>query len=81
MPLAFPLGATVRQVVPVLQGMVVGRRLVDDDVQFEVEYVDGEGVTQRRFFKEVELERVYTQTELADIAATEAAQQQQGGGA
>jgi hypothetical protein len=55
MPLAFKKGDPVRQVVPVIRGQVVGTRLVDDDVQYEVEYADGAGETHRRFFKEAEI--------------------------
>lgn len=67
MALAFKKGAKVRQVVPVIEGEVVGQQIIDDEVQYEVAYGGSDGEQHSRFFKESELEA------LADVA-TEAAE-------
>jgi hypothetical protein len=56
MPTAFKKGDQVRQVIKPIEGEVVGMAIVDDDVQFLVEYIGADGETHSRFFKEHEIE-------------------------
>lgn len=49
-------GTTVRLVQPVVQGEITGASIVDDEVQYKVEYVDANGERQERFFTESVLE-------------------------
>lgn len=53
----FKLGDTVKQKVPVIQGTVLKKEFIDDDICYLVQYPEnGESLT--RFFKESELEAV-----------------------
>lgn len=53
----FKLGDTVKQKVPVIQGTVLKKEFIDDDICYLVQYTEnGESLT--RFFKESELEAV-----------------------
>lgn len=56
MAMAFKKGDRVRQVVPTIEGEVVGVKIVDDEVQFEVAYTDPQGEQHSRFFRESEIE-------------------------
>lgn len=58
MPITFKKGDTVRQVVPVVEGKVENLAIVDGEVQFLVSYVDKDGETSSRYFKEDELTAV-----------------------
>jgi hypothetical protein len=58
MALTHKKGDSVRQVVPVIEGKVVEVKIVDDDVQYCVEYVDAAGETHQRFFAESDIEAV-----------------------
>lgn len=53
-----PKGAQVRQVVPVIAGVVAERRFIDADDRFEylVEYVDADGNAQSRWFVDGQIE-------------------------
>ena len=56
MSIAHKKGAKVRQVVPAIQGEVVEIQIVDDEVQYRVDYIDGAGESHSRFFKDGEIE-------------------------
>lgn len=58
MALKFQLDQPVRHVAPVIEGKVVDRALVGDDVQFLVEYTDTTGETHKRWFSGDEIEAV-----------------------
>lgn len=60
MPIPFKKGDTVRQVVPVIEGVVKTLAIVDDKVQFEVAYTGEDGEDHSRFFTEGEIELVDT---------------------
>ncbi len=55
MGMKFKKGDIVRQVVPVIEGEIVSKAIVDDDVQYEVAYIGADGEPHSRFFKEDEL--------------------------
>ncbi len=48
----------VVQVVPVIAGKVVKAEVVDDEVQYCVQYTDEQGEEHTRFFKENEIQAV-----------------------
>lgn len=56
MPLAFKIGAAVRQVVPVIKGTVQDIKIVDGEPQFEVVYTGPDGEQHSRFFAEGDIE-------------------------
>lgn len=56
MPTAFKKGDIVKQVAPAIQGEVVGVGIIDDDVQFCVEYKTADGEVHQRFFTEAEIQ-------------------------
>jgi len=58
MALKFKRNDVVRQVVPVIEGVVGDAKIVDGDVQYEVAYVGADGEPHFRFFKEDEIEAV-----------------------
>lgn len=51
-------GANVRQVVPVIEGVVLQSQIHDDELKYEVEYVGADGETHTRWFLSSELEVV-----------------------
>ena len=58
MALAFKKGQPVRQVAPVVTGTITDQQIIDDQVQYKVEYTDAAGEVNERWFKEQELEAV-----------------------
>jgi hypothetical protein len=52
----FKKGYEVRLIQPVIEGPILSVAIVDDEVQYEVEYVGADGEIHRRFFKEADLE-------------------------
>jgi hypothetical protein len=56
MGIKFKAGDPVRQVVPVIEGTVVGPVIQDGDVAFEVAYTDADGNQQVRTFTEDQIE-------------------------
>jgi len=48
----------VRQVVPVIEGVVVQAAIHDDEIKYEVEWIDAVGDTHRRWFNQSELEEL-----------------------
>jgi hypothetical protein len=58
MAIAYKIGDTVRQVVPIIEGKVISVAIIDGDVQFEVAYDGADGEPHSRFFKEDELNTV-----------------------
>lgn len=56
MGLKFKTGDVVRQVVPVVQGTVVSKQIIDDDVHYTVRWTDSAGDTHERPFAESEIE-------------------------
>lgn len=56
MAMKFKIGAAVRQVVPSVEGMVVGKLLLGDDVHYRVRWMDAAGNAHERAFSEEELE-------------------------
>jgi hypothetical protein len=57
MPMAFKVGQTVKQVVPVIQGPIIGVAIVNDEVGYEVAWTAEDG-DHTRFFTEAQLELV-----------------------
>jgi hypothetical protein len=53
---AFKKGDTVKQIVPIIQGQVITLGIIDDEVQFLVEWTNAEGHVEQRYFKEEEIE-------------------------
>lgn len=51
-------GATVRQVVPVIEGEVIDRRFdeASEGMSYLVSYTDADGETHQRWFAEADLE-------------------------
>lgn len=56
MAITHKIGASVRQVVPVIQGTVVDQKIIDGEVKFCVEYSGPDGEPHQRFFAEDEIE-------------------------
>jgi hypothetical protein len=54
----FKIGDTVKQVVPVVQGVVLEKKFIEDDICYRVEFTDAAGDKHERWFKESELEGV-----------------------
>lgn len=81
MALKFKRGAVVRQVVKPIEGAIVGMRVVDDDVQYEVTWQDPDDKTGKsmhsRFFSGDDLEAVEQEgaaEEAASAVATTSAE-------
>jgi hypothetical protein len=55
MSIVFKKGDDVVQNIKPITGKVVGQEIVDDEVQYKVEYVTEDGETHRRLFKENEI--------------------------
>ena len=55
MALKYKTGDSVAVVQPVIQGEVAGASIIDDSVQYIVNYVDADGESQSRFFTEEQL--------------------------
>jgi len=51
-------GQEVKLVQPIIQGKIIKLNIVDDVVQYLVEYKDAEGNGQERYFTEEQLEVV-----------------------
>lgn len=53
-------GQTARQIVPVIQGVCVGKRFNEDTDAFEclIDYTNKDGQPEQRWFAEAELEPV-----------------------
>lgn len=49
-------GDVVKQVVPVISGAIVTLAIVDDEVQYLVEWTTESGSVEQRYFKESEIE-------------------------
>lgn len=58
MSIKFKTGAEVRQIVPVISGVVTSASIVDGEVVFEVAYIGTDGEAHSRVFKEDEIEAV-----------------------
>ncbi len=56
--MAIPNGATVRQIVPVISGLVVQKRFHDerDQLEYLVVYTDADGQPQSKWFLESQIE-------------------------
>jgi hypothetical protein len=62
MSIAFKKGTKVRQKIFVIEGEVSGISIVDDDIQYTVDYPGEDGETHQRSFKKSEIE-VFPETE------------------
>jgi hypothetical protein len=57
MAIKFSIGAPVRQIVTPIEGVVTKATIIDNDVQYCVEYIDpADGQTHERFFVEADIE-------------------------
>ena len=56
MPIELKKGVPVRQRVFVIEGEIIDRQFVDDEVKYNVEYVGADGETHTRWFTASELE-------------------------
>lgn len=54
----FNIGDTVKQVTPVVQGVIDGKQFIGNDICYHITWTDANGETQERWFKESELEGV-----------------------
>lgn len=61
MALKFKSGDDVRQIIHPIEGKIVGKAIVDDDVQYLVEWTDKDGERCQRYFREEEIEGVANQ--------------------
>ena len=58
MALKFKRGETVKQLTPIVQGIVTETRVIGDELMVFVEYTDANGEKHERPFSENELESV-----------------------
>lgn len=56
MSIKFKLGTTVKQIVPVIQGVVTEALIVEGEVRYCVKWTDADGVERDRFFDESHIE-------------------------
>jgi uncharacterized protein YodC (DUF2158 family) len=54
MPMAFKVGQTVKQVVPVIEGPIMSVAIVNNEVAYEVAWTDATG-DHTRFFTEEQI--------------------------
>lgn len=54
-------GTEVRLIQPVIQGVVIQRRIVGDEMELLVEYTDASEQVHQRWFKENDLEEIKTE--------------------
>lgn len=56
-------GTPVRLVQPVIKGEIKEAKVIDDDIQYRVEYTGIDGEIHERFFRESELEEIQAETQ------------------